>query len=142
MRYDSIEWTINTEGYYVDSKGYKLHRYIWTKHNGEIPKGYVIHHVDHNKLNNDISNLQLMENLEHLKYHRMVKSLYPRLTKEEKLKIREKVKERRKARIKERVKRRKKLKKVINSIEDWTKEQLDEYKKSDEYIKWKKDNGI
>lgn len=46
-----------------------LHRLIWEKHNGEIPKGYQIHHIDGNKLNNDISNLQLISAEEHTRLH-------------------------------------------------------------------------
>ena len=54
------------------STGFKtilLHRYIWTKHNGEIPKGYHIHHKDRNTINNEISNLELVQSNEHYKYH-------------------------------------------------------------------------
>lgn len=61
-------------GYYLSSKaiGEKrmdLHRYIWFKYNGEIPKGMEIHHKDMNKDNNEISNLQMMTADEHRKWH-------------------------------------------------------------------------
>lgn len=46
-----------------------LHRLVWEKYNGEIPKGYQIHHIDENKLNNDISNLSLISPQEHTKHH-------------------------------------------------------------------------
>ena len=46
-----------------------LHRLIWEKHNGGIPKGYQVHHIDGNKLNNDISNLQLLSAEEHTTFH-------------------------------------------------------------------------
>ncbi len=46
------------------------HRYVWEKHNGQIPKGYQIHHIDEDKLNNKIENLQLMKNSEHQKLHK------------------------------------------------------------------------
>lgn len=62
-------------GYYISSKpingGKKilLHRYVWQKHNGEIPKGYIVHHIDEDKENNDISNLMLMSLSEHSSKH-------------------------------------------------------------------------
>lgn len=61
-------------GYYLSSQKIgktriRLHRYIWQKYNGEIPKGFDIHHIDKNKDNNDISNLQLLTITEHQKIH-------------------------------------------------------------------------
>lgn len=57
-------------GYYLNSKTHKrLHRYVWEKHKGKIPKGYDIHHIDHDKSNNDISNLQMLTKSDHLKLH-------------------------------------------------------------------------
>lgn len=38
-----------------------LHRYIWEKHNGPIPKGHMVIHKDGNVHNNDISNLALVK---------------------------------------------------------------------------------
>jgi len=35
-----------------------LHRVVWEKHNGKIPKDCIIHHKDLNPDNNDISNLE------------------------------------------------------------------------------------
>ena len=75
------EWgnaKINSDGYlHITSKkeGYhhqKLHRLIWEKHNGPIPKNHVIHHIDGDKLNNDINNLQCMEFGEHSTYHNYI----------------------------------------------------------------------
>lgn len=60
-------------GYYlsgpINHKRYRLHRYIYEKYNGPIPKGYDIHHIDHNKDNNEIENLQLIERQQHKKRH-------------------------------------------------------------------------
>lgn len=59
-------------GYYLgysNGKKIRLHRYIWEKHNGAIPKGYHIHHIDGNRLNNDISNLAMLIASEHESYH-------------------------------------------------------------------------
>lgn len=60
------------KNYFISSAteltGYKtkrLHRYIWEKYYGEIPKGFHIHHKDYNTTNNDISNLQLVSPKEH-----------------------------------------------------------------------------
>jgi hypothetical protein len=62
--------------YYVSSAtkltGYKtkrLHRYIWEKQNGEIPKGMHIHHKDGNSLNNTLGNLELVTTKEHNQAH-------------------------------------------------------------------------
>lgn len=46
-----------------------LHRLIWEKHYGEIPKGYHIHHRDLNKLNNNIENLELISSSQHSTLH-------------------------------------------------------------------------
>ena len=56
---------------YIEGKRIRLHRYIWEKVNGKIPKGYDIHHIDHNKDNNDISNLELISSITHQKIHAM-----------------------------------------------------------------------
>jgi hypothetical protein len=70
VMYDGIKWTISkTTGYYrstVDRKKHvSLHRYVWEKHHGEIPKGYDIHHIDWDKCNNSIENLELICHREH-----------------------------------------------------------------------------
>ena len=46
-----------------------LHRYIWEKANGEIPKGFVIHHRDGNPENNALDNLVCITQKEHSKAH-------------------------------------------------------------------------
>ena len=46
-----------------------LHRYLYEKFIGQIPKGFHIHHKDFDKDNNDISNLQLLSNSEHIHLH-------------------------------------------------------------------------
>ena len=47
----------------------RLHRAVWIKYNGNIPKGYHIHHKDENKDNNNIENLELLSPTEHSKRH-------------------------------------------------------------------------
>ena len=66
---DGIKFYDSGNGYLKSQKVGWLHRYVWEKHNGPIPKGFIIHHKDHNKLNNDISNLELMEERAHRKNH-------------------------------------------------------------------------
>lgn len=61
-------------GYYLSNiiygrKRIRLHRYIWEKYNGAIPKGYDVHHIDKNKDNNNIENLQLLTVHEHQMIH-------------------------------------------------------------------------
>lgn len=61
-------------GYYLSTTNIgatriRLHRYIWKKHYGPIPKGLEIHHRDENKDNNDISNLELLTKDKHLAWH-------------------------------------------------------------------------
>lgn len=66
---------INQDGYYQitsakeGNNGKRLHRLIYEKNFGTIPKGYVIHHKDRNRQNNCIMNLQLMTNQEHVSLH-------------------------------------------------------------------------
>ena len=47
----------------------RLHRAIWSYHNGDIPEGHDIHHKDENKSNNDISNLACMKHKHHSIHH-------------------------------------------------------------------------
>lgn len=42
-----------------------LHRAVWEKSNGPIPKGMEIHHIDGNSFNNKLSNLTIMDAREH-----------------------------------------------------------------------------
>lgn len=61
-------------GYYlsaqpINGKRVRLHRYIFVKFNGEIPKGADVHHKDEDKDNNDISNLRLMTSSKHTSLH-------------------------------------------------------------------------
>lgn len=54
---------------FVNGKNILLHRYVWEKNFGEIPKGYEIHHKDKNKLNWSIDNLELIEIEKHHRKH-------------------------------------------------------------------------
>ena len=46
-----------------------IHRLVWEKQNGEIPKGYVIHHKDENKMNWNLDNLELLNRSKHIQEH-------------------------------------------------------------------------
>lgn len=47
----------------------RLHRVVWSAHNGEIPNGYHVHHKDGNTDNNNIGNLELVQSRDHLSHH-------------------------------------------------------------------------
>lgn len=68
----------NSNGYptiCVDEKKVLLHRYVWEKFNGEIPKGFQIHHKDKNKLNWSVENLECMKTSDHLRNHAIENNL-------------------------------------------------------------------
>ena len=46
-------------------------RFIWIKHNGEIPKGYLIHHINQNPLDDRIENLSLATRKGHFEIHKI-----------------------------------------------------------------------
>lgn len=61
-------------GYYLSSKKIgtsriRLHRYMWEKYHGKIPKGFEVHHIDENKDNNEIENFELLTKKKHLLWH-------------------------------------------------------------------------
>lgn len=60
---------------FVNSKNVLLHRFVWEKHYGKIPKGYEVHHKDENKHNYSIDNLILIESKEHHRYHALKHNL-------------------------------------------------------------------
>lgn len=58
--------------YYISTKehnGALLHRLVYEKHYGPIPKGFVVHHKDGDKSNFDIRNLILLSNNNHHSLH-------------------------------------------------------------------------
>jgi hypothetical protein len=44
-----------------------MHRYVWEKEKGKIPKGYDIHHINGKKYDNRIENLECLPKAEHTK---------------------------------------------------------------------------
>lgn len=73
--FDGIKFTRDEKtGYYLSSKNIngrriRLHVYVWTKKNGDVPKGYSIHHIDENKENNDVENLMPISSSLHSSHH-------------------------------------------------------------------------
>ncbi len=67
QEYDGKKFTLRNTGYYSLSKGKRglMHRYVWEKENGEIPKGWDIHHIDGKKSNNSVNNLECLPKAEH-----------------------------------------------------------------------------
>lgn len=73
-------------GYFLNTGIHKrLHRYVYEKTVGPIPKGYDIHHKDHDKNNNEPENLELLTRSEHLKRHAA------EMTEEQRNKLRENI---------------------------------------------------
>lgn len=75
IQWDGREWQKTGGKYYILRTDYKnrsgemLHRAIWKKYKGDIPKGYVIHHKDHNPDKNSIENLECIQVSEHQRMH-------------------------------------------------------------------------
>ena len=71
ITYDGLRFCRDDKtGYYLNSTIRKrLHRYVWEREVGTIPKGCQIHHIDGNKANNDISNLAIMTATGHQRLH-------------------------------------------------------------------------
>jgi len=66
--FDGERFYLKKSGHYRNPNSC-LHRRVWEKHNGPIPKGMVIHHIDHDPANNEIENLELMSWSEHTRQH-------------------------------------------------------------------------
>lgn len=71
IEYDGLKFCRDDKtGYYLNSTIRKrLHRYVWEKEVGTIPKGCHIHHVNGNKADNRIENLAIMTASGHERMH-------------------------------------------------------------------------
>lgn len=69
--YDGKKFTLRNTGYYALSTNDRvyIHRYMWEKEVGPIPKGYDIHHKDEDKSHNEISNFECLSKSDHTKKH-------------------------------------------------------------------------
>lgn len=54
---------------FLNGKNQHVHRLVWMKHHGEIPKGCIIHHKDEDKTNWNIDNLELLKRSNHIMKH-------------------------------------------------------------------------
>jgi predicted nucleic acid-binding Zn ribbon protein len=71
IEYDGLKFCRDEKtGYYLNSTIRKrLHRYVWEKEVGTIPKGCHIHHINGDKSDNRIMNLSLMTAAGHEHLH-------------------------------------------------------------------------
>lgn len=67
--YDGKKFTLRNTGYYSLTTGSRclMHRYVWEKEKGKIPKDYDIHHINGKKYDNRIENLECLPKAEHTK---------------------------------------------------------------------------
>lgn len=67
QHYDNLKFTLRNTGYYSLTTDNRclMHRYIWEKERGDIPKGWDIHHINGNKADNRIGNLECLPKSEH-----------------------------------------------------------------------------
>lgn len=71
IEYDGLRFCRDEKtGYYLNSTIRKrLHRYVWEKEIGSIPKGCQIHHINGNKADNRIDNLSMLTASGHQRLH-------------------------------------------------------------------------
>ena len=69
VKIGDVAGSFKIRGYFeiiVGKNSYKLHRFIWIYHYGDIPSGMLVDHIDGNKVNNCIENLRLATPTENL----------------------------------------------------------------------------
>jgi len=67
--YDNKKFSLRSHGYYELTTGDRtlMHRYVWEKEKGIIPKGFDIHHINRDKSDNRIDNLECLSKSDHAK---------------------------------------------------------------------------
>ena len=68
-RYRKVARHAEEQGYIVDTQGKLVHRVVYRRAYGKIPKGWVVHHIDFNRRNNRPENLYAMPDKLHRKIH-------------------------------------------------------------------------
>ena len=65
--YDGKKFTLRNTGYYSLTTDDRclMHRYVWGKEKGKIPKGFDIHHLDEDRANNEVDNFECLPKPEH-----------------------------------------------------------------------------
>jgi hypothetical protein len=78
--YDGLKFTLRQHGYYELTTGKRtlMHRYVWEKEVGVIPKGYDIHHINEDKSDNRIENLECLPKAEHTRKYSPHNNQYTR----------------------------------------------------------------
>lgn len=76
LNWENILPHYNNQGYLMLTKSINsikytklVHRYIWEKYNGDIPKGSIIHHINGIKTDYRIENLQCLTKSNHTILH-------------------------------------------------------------------------
>jgi hypothetical protein len=71
QEYDGKKFTLRNNGYYglTTNDRVLMHRYIWEKEVGTIPKGHDIHHLNEQKWDNRIENMECLPKPEHTRKH-------------------------------------------------------------------------
>lgn len=78
--YDDLKFTLRPSGYYALTTNERtlMHRYVWEKERGKIPKGWDIHHLNEQKHDNRVDNLECLPKAEHTRKYSPHNNQYTR----------------------------------------------------------------
>lgn len=79
--FNGEKYTVGNKGYLRKTNGSRelLHRAMWRKKVGPIPKGFDVHHKDENKTHNALSNFECLSKSDHTHlYSPLKKSIVPK----------------------------------------------------------------